>query len=113
MVDRIVGSSVHVEVGEDLILREDQTFDNERVLIDGHAFRDCDFVNCHIVYGGGSFELTNVGIDACSFAITGAAVRTMKYLALIHRDQWNAGHRYTFTQMMIERMLGLPGGSTK
>ena len=64
---------------------ENKTFKDERILLDGEAFHDCRFEGCTIVFTGeGEFPvLVGPKFVNCTFAVEGAAQRTVEYLRLL------------------------------
>ena len=62
-----------------------ESFENERIELDGKSFHDCTFDNCELVFSGDrppSFS-DNQYIDT-RFVLTGAAVRTVYLLFNIY-----------------------------
>jgi hypothetical protein len=52
-----------------MLVVENRTFENATVYLTGHAFLDCTFRHCTLVYRGEGCTFSNCTIDACIFHI--------------------------------------------
>ena len=72
----------------DLITIENRIFGpGDEVVIDGHAFVNCFFGACKIIYSGGDFGMSNTGTDGTfGFELRGPAARTGTFFQWLRID---------------------------
>ena len=57
---------------------ENQTFENDRIVVDNRQFRNCKFRACNLVYAGGMYGFVDCEFDAqTSLSLTGSAARSV------------------------------------
>jgi hypothetical protein len=67
-----------------MILHFGERLDNETVEMDAGDFDTCTFVDCRIAYRGGEPpRLSNNTFVRCEWALEGAALRTIGFLAIM------------------------------
>jgi hypothetical protein len=81
-------------------LKRGRKFSHTKIVIDGLHFDGCDFRNCVIEYRGGPIHLTNSQFIECTYALSGAAARTMTYLRNIFATSPQV-FRATFPQEIL------------
>jgi hypothetical protein len=60
---------------------------NESIVIDGHEFVECEFVNCRLIYGGGELpRLQHCHFTGCQWQLDEAARRTIQFLRGIYHS---------------------------
>lgn len=57
-----------------------RSFRNERVVLDGRHFRDCELVDCTVQYGGNPVILETTRLEGCNFQFEGYAAMTIQLL---------------------------------
>ena len=57
---------------------ENQTFENEHLVLDEVVFINCIFKNCSLEYAGGDTHVQNCQGDGCQLVWRGAAQRTVR-----------------------------------
>jgi hypothetical protein len=64
----------------------DTTFHDTTILVDGHQYIDCRFINCTINFGGtlGGLVFENCYFEECIWGLVGVARETLEYLALLY-----------------------------
>lgn len=88
---------------------EGQTFENQRVVLDGVQYNGCTFKNCSLIILGGEFGLANNTITRCFWKFEGAAANTLKILQMLH-----AGGVSDVVEMVVADILGkAPAGTTE
>jgi hypothetical protein len=70
-----------------------QSFENERVELDGNAFESCTFTNTHLVFQGtGPVSLVDCAFaDNIQWEFTGPAANTMQFLKLLVESSGDYG----------------------
>ena len=63
-----------------------QTFSNQVVVIDNRRYEACTFLNCEIVYGGGSLDVTNSNFNGCTFSMYGKAANALRFMQHLPRE---------------------------
>jgi hypothetical protein len=78
-----------------------QTFTGMRLVLDGCTFEGCAFRGCVLVYTGAlPVVLVGNSFDAgCRWELTGAARRTLEFLAHLHRSGAERLVENTFDQI--------------
>lgn len=56
-----------------------ETRKDTTINLDGNTFRDCLFVDCHIVYSGGEFT-GGFTTQGCTWELRDAALRTLQFI---------------------------------
>lgn len=65
---------------------KNRTFEDQRMVLDGHEYDGCTFQRCELVYAGGKLpSLTNNNFDQCRWTFDGAAARTLAFLSGMYR----------------------------
>jgi hypothetical protein len=59
-------------------------FRDERIYLDSDSFRNCTFINCEIVYTGGSIDAHDCRFEGCRWSVEGAAANTLAFLELMY-----------------------------
>ena len=62
---------------------ENQTFENEHLILDEAIYINCKFKNCSMEYAGGDTHVQNCQGDECQMIWRGAAQRTVLLLQSI------------------------------
>jgi hypothetical protein len=64
---------------------KDEKFEEREVVLDGADFENCTFERCRLIYEGGSLPTFRGGttFSNSTFALEGAAGRSMKYLGML------------------------------
>lgn len=63
-----------------------QIINDQQVLLDGNEFRECKFVNCHILYAGIMPPvLINNEFDTCTFGFTGPAQNLINFMSAMYQ----------------------------
>ena len=61
------------------------TFEERDVVLDDHAYTNCVFRRCRLVYGGGPLPIvTGCELDSCAFRFTRQAANTIAFFAMLH-----------------------------
>ena len=63
-----------------MIRHENESFENQHVVLDEGVFIDCKFKNCSLEYSGGDTYIQNCQGDGCQLVWRGAAQRTVALL---------------------------------
>lgn len=64
---------------------EDEEFREKHVIVDGDHYVNCQFFDCHIIFGGTIVPvLLNCNFDRCQFQLAGSALQTATWLRMIH-----------------------------
>jgi hypothetical protein len=90
-----------------------QSFQNKTEVLDGREFVDCEFVNCTVVYRGGTLPMwTNCRFDECRFQFEDSADRTLNFLKMMYHSCPGAGPQ--FVDSIFKQMGQLvPSGGNK
>lgn len=64
-----------------VILR--RTFTNETIVVDGHHFVDCTFVNVRFIFNGNQYKFENPTFENCNWILAGEALETAKFLMFV------------------------------
>jgi hypothetical protein len=69
-----------------------QTFQNERVEVDGSVFERCVFDRCHIVYSATDYvQFVGCTFNSCDWVFSDAADLTLVYLSALYRGLGKQG----------------------
>ena len=67
---------------------EDQTFVNEKIIVDENEYKNCKFVDCTFVYEGGKLNIIDSNIkcrpDFPLLELKGCALRTIEFLTAMY-----------------------------
>lgn len=70
----------------------DQTFEDERLEVDGTTFERCVFKRCRIVFSAiDTVSFKQCHFDTCEWIFDGPAEATLKYLSALYRGLGPAG----------------------
>ena len=86
-------------------MNEGVTYNHETVVLDGEAFRRCEFRDCRLVYSGGEPPtFTGCRFHDCEWRFEDAAARTLAHLKVA----WAAGAKAP-VQAIIKEITGAGG----
>lgn len=64
---------------------ENQTFENQTMIIDNHQFYNCVFNDCTLIYGGGQPPaIQGCHLNRCQIQFGGAAEQTVRFLTAMY-----------------------------
>ena len=64
---------------------EDQTFDNQAILLDGNQYIECTFNRCRITFRGiGGHAFISPTLNDCRWHFDGPAGNTLKFLSTVY-----------------------------
>jgi len=70
-----------------LTIERDTEFRGGTVVIDGHHFINCRFIDCELVYGGGPYTIDETPApEKSDLVLSGPAALTMDLLKWLHVD---------------------------
>lgn len=85
---------------------ENQTFQNERVILDGRKFVHCTFTGCTLVYTGtDSLGLDGCTMNSCRWSFEGPAGNTLEFMRAIYHHLGDAGRQIVETTFENIRRL--------
>lgn len=65
---------------------QNETFSNEKIVVDGNRYVTCTFVDCALIYNGGELPVFDrCDLQGMSLQLGGAALSTMRYLSALHQ----------------------------
>jgi hypothetical protein len=86
-----------------LIVHDDETFMNQTVVLDGHAFNNCKFVSCVIVYNGTHVtQMVNPSFfEENKWSLEGPAKRTLQFLQALHTE---GGYMKDMVDLLVNKI---------
>jgi hypothetical protein len=70
------------------------TFEERDVVLDDHAYTNCVFRRCRLVYGGGPLPvISGCELDSCAFRFTRAAANTIGFFAMLQGGFGRSGRQ--------------------
>lgn len=87
-----------------------ETFEGERISLDGESFVDCTFRDCTLVYEGGEIPpaIHDNRFRGCRWQFEGAAGRTVSFMAAMYGGL--DGHGREVVERTFDRIRGEVGG---
>lgn len=85
----------------------EETFTEQRIVLDGNSYSNCKFIKCFLSYEGGTIPiLKNNLFDGCIWDLEGPAGRTLGFLRMLFLSGGDQ-----LVKQMLEKLVTAPSPS--